>query len=138
MPEKPNFRLSQLHGRLGDLVYQFTKVQFAQAPAPESWCPSVNAYRCPAGFAICVELAGVQKDGIHVEVHGRTVRIQGRRETPEPKEKGEEPTQIVAMEIDAGPFSREVKLPVEVEPDSVRAEYKEGMLWIYLPERAQG
>jgi hypothetical protein len=26
---------------------------------------------------------------------------------------------------------------VDVEPDSVRAEYKDGFLWIYLPFRAE-
>ena len=53
------------------------------------------------------------------------------------KGKGEEPIQIVAMEIDSGIFSREISLPTDVEPEAVRAEYKEGFLWIYLPFRTQ-
>jgi HSP20 family protein len=133
----PKFRLNQLHGRLGDLVYQFTRVQFSQQSAPDTWSPAVNAYRCPLGFAICVDLAGVPKDQIHIEVHNRTVRIEGRREVPEPKEKNEEPVQIVAMEIDAGRFSREIVLSADVEADAVRAEYKEGYLWVYLPFRSE-
>ena len=133
----PKFRLNQLHGRLGDLVYQFTRVQFGQQAAPDTWCPAVNAYRCVKGFAICVDLAGVPKDEIHIEVHGRTLRIEGRREVPEPKGKDEEPVQIVAMEIDAGRFAREVLLPSDVEGDAVRAEYKEGFLWVYLPFRSE-
>ena len=134
----PKFRLNQLHGRLGDLVYQFTKVQFSHSPAPEAWRPAVNAYRCPQGFAICVDLAGVEKDSIGVEVHQRKLRIEGQREVPEPKGKDEEPVQILAMEIDAGRFAREIVLPVEVEADAVRAEYQLGYLWIYLPFRGQG
>jgi HSP20 family protein len=133
----PKYRLNQLHGRLGDLVYQFTRVQFSQPPAPDTWCPAVNAYRCPHGFAICLDLAGVPKEFIDIQVHTRTVRIEGRREIPEPKGKDEEPVQIVAMEIDAGKFSREIQLPSEVQNDAVRAEYKEGFLWIYLPFRSE-
>ena len=76
----PKFRLNQLHGRLGDLVYQFTKVNFSHSPAPDTWSPAVNAYRCPNGFAICVDLAGVQKESIHLEVHQRKVRIGGQRD----------------------------------------------------------
>ena len=133
----PKFRLNQLHGRLGDLVYQFTKVQFSHSPAPDTWSPAVNAYRCPKGFAICVDLAGVPKESIQVQVHQRKVRIEGNRQVPEPKGKDEEPVQILAMEIDAGRFSREIVLSADVEADAVRAEYQEGYLWIYLPFRSQ-
>ena len=133
----PKFRLNQLHGRLGDLVYQFTRVQFNQTPAAGTWTPAVNAYKCPKGFAICVDLAGIAKDEISIQVHARTLRLEGRREIPEPKEKEEEPVQIVAMEIDAGRFAREILLPSEVQADAIRAEYKEGFLWIYLPFRSE-
>jgi HSP20 family molecular chaperone IbpA len=37
------------------------------------------------------------------------------------------------MEIDQGAFEREIVLPVEVEPEQVRAEQREGLLWIWLP-----
>lgn len=133
----PKIRLHQLHGRLGDLVYQFTRAQFTQPPAPDKWSPAVNAYRCPKGFAICVDLAGIPKDAIDIQVHARTVRIEGQREIPEPKGKDEEPVQIIAMEIDAGRFAREIVLPTEVQSDAVRAEYKDGFLWIYLPFRSE-
>jgi len=136
MSNMADARLKQLHGRLGDLVYQFTKVHFSYSPAPETWAPNVNAYRCEKGFAICVDLAGISKKAIQVEVDGRKLRLQGRREIPEPKGEGEEPIQILAMEIDAGPFAREISLPADVEPNSVRAEYQEGFLWVYLPFRS--
>jgi HSP20 family protein len=135
MSDIQNVRLKQLHGRLGDLVYQFTGVQFIQNPRVDRWAPPINAYKCPQGFAICVDLAGVKKEEISLHVERRVVRLEGQREIPEPKGKEEKARQILAMEIDSGPFSREVTLPMEVEPDCVRAEYKDGYLWIYLPFR---
>ena len=135
MSDKPNIRLNQLRGRLGDLVYEFTKVQFSHSPGAELWSPPVNAYRCAQGFAICVDLAGVPKESMELEIEHRKVRLHGRREIPEPKEKDHEPMQILAMEIDSGNFAREISLPADVDPDCVRAEYKEGYLWIYLPFR---
>lgn len=135
MSDKPNIRLKQLHGRLGDLVYQFTKVHFHHSSTAEIWSPAVNAYRCEHGFAICVDLAGVDKDAIQLEVEKRKIRLHGQRETPEPKEHGQEPLQILAMEIDSGSFAREISLPADVDPACVKAEYKEGLLWIYLPFR---
>ncbi|MGZ8901887.1 MAG: Hsp20/alpha crystallin family protein, partial [Limisphaerales bacterium] len=74
---------------------------------------------------------------IEIQVQARTLRIQGLREIPEPKGKDEEPVQIVAMEIDAGKFSREIQLPADVQSDAVRAEYKDGYLWVYLPFRSE-
>jgi HSP20 family protein len=135
MSDKPSIRLNQLRGRLGDLVYEFTKVHFSHSPGAELWSPAVNAYRCEQGFAICVDLAGVPKDTIQLEIEKRKVRLHGRREIPEPKEKQNEALQILAMEIDSGNFAREITLPSDVDPECVRAEYKEGFLWIYLPFR---
>lgn len=130
-------RFKQLHGRLGDLVYQFTKVQFSNPSGSGRWSPPVNAYRCQHGFAICVDLAGMSRDDISIEVEPRKIRIHGDRQTPEPKGKDNQTSQIIAMEIDSGPFSREVSFSVEVETDAASAEYKDGLLWIYLPFRAQ-
>ena len=134
MADIQNFRLRHLRGRLGNLAVELTKVNFFH-PAAEAWIPAVNAYRCPKGFAICVDLAGVSRDAIDIQLDGRTIRLRGTREIPEPRGKGEEPKQILAMEIDAGTFSREITLPAEVESELVRAEHKEGFLWIYLPFR---
>lgn len=127
----------QLHGKLGDLVYQFSKVQFSQGASPDKWAPCINAYRCPLGYAICVDLAGVDKEKIHLEVESDRVKFRGVRETPEPTGK-EEPLQILTMEIDSGAFEREISLPGGVETEAVRAEYKNGLLWIYLPFRSHG
>lgn len=137
MFDKPNPRLKQLHGRLGDIIYQVTRTQFSYPPGPGAWSPPINAYRCERGFAICVDLAGVPKESIHLEVEKRKLRLQGRREVPEPKGEGEEAIQILAMEIDSGAFGREITLPADVDPNCIRAEYKEGYLWIYIPFRCQ-
>jgi HSP20 family molecular chaperone IbpA len=137
MSDKPNIRLNQLRGRLGDLVYEFTKVQFSHSPNAELWAPAVNAYRCALGFSICVDLAGVPKESIQIETEKRKVRLRGRRETPEPKGKSNEALQILAMEIDSGNFAREISLPADFDPACVRAECKDGYLWVYLPFRCE-
>ena len=41
--------------------------------------------------------------------------------------------QMIAMEIDYGPFEREIALPDQVEAKKVHAEQKNGFLWIHLP-----
>jgi len=98
--------------------------------APHLWQPPINAFRCAAAVRICVDLAGVDKSLIDLTVEPRRVVIRGSRETPEPSDQT---TQILALEIDYGPFEREMRLPAEVDVKRARAEQENGLFWIYLP-----
>ena len=136
MSNGSNFRLKRLHGRLGEVVYEMTRVHFVATVAAQTWRPALNIYRCEQCISICVDLAGVEKEGFDLQIEPRRLLIRGRREAPEPEATTNKTVQILAMEIDYGMFAREVTLPIEVETDEVTAEQKNGFLWIYLPLRS--
>jgi HSP20 family protein len=136
MADIRGIRLKHLHGRLGEIAYQLTQVQFSGVSPDVSWHPAINAYRCPEKMTICVDLAGVDRSAIDLQVEPRSLRVRGRRQPPEPLGAEEKPVQILAIEIDHGPFEREVNFPSEVDPERVTAEQKNGLLWIYLPLRS--
>ena len=138
MKKRPRIHLQQLHQELGDIVCHLTKVQFCQFGQDSHWRPAVNAYRCGHRFIICVDLAGVEKKTIDVRVEQRRLIIRGQRPAPEPPCDVPEGVQVFAMEIDNGPFERDLALPVDVEPEQVTAEHRNGLLWIDLPLRADG
>jgi HSP20 family protein len=138
MADNRSIHLRRLHGQLGDVLHQLTNVQFWQFNAPEAWKPPVNAYRCTECIAICVDLAGVDRRRIKLEVEPRRLIIRGHRQPPEPEGAENKPVQIVVMEIDYGPFERQVLLPAEVDAERVTAEQRNGLLWIYLPFRSHG
>jgi HSP20 family molecular chaperone IbpA len=121
-----------LHGRLGDVVYQLTKVQFTSFGSPEKWRPAVNAYRCAECIAVCLDLAGVDRKRIEIRVEPRRLLIRGYRQAPEPDRSENKPVQVLLMEIDYGPFERELLLPMEVDPKGINAEQHQGLLWVYL------
>ncbi|MEO7933936.1 MAG: Hsp20/alpha crystallin family protein [Chthoniobacterales bacterium] len=98
-----------------------------------SWQPAINAFRCEKCVCICVDLSGVNKGDIEVQVEPRQVAISGVRNPPEPLDADRKPLQIIAMEIDYGAFSRVIPLPVEVDVGQVTAEQEQGLLWIELP-----
>jgi HSP20 family protein len=135
MDDTRNVHLKRLHGRLGEVVYELTKVQFTQFTSPDAWQPAVNAYRCDESIVICVDLAGVDRQTIQLEVHGRRLLLRGTRQPPEPESSRHKSLQVLVMEIDYGPFSREVRLPADVDADRITAEQRNGLLWIYLPFR---
>jgi HSP20 family protein len=126
-----NIKLRWLHGALHDITYELSRSQFSRFA--HAWQPAINAYRCEACIRICVDLAGVDRSVIDLTVEPRRVVIRGTRELPEPRNTEEQTLQLLAMEIDYGPFKREVSLPAEVEVDDAHAEQRNGLLWISLP-----
>jgi HSP20 family protein len=127
-----NTKLRWLHGTLHDITYELSRSQFPRF-AVHAWEPAINAYRCETCIRICVDLAGVDRSLIDLTVEPRRVMIRGNRELPEPSHAEGHPVQLLAMEIDYGPFEREVTLPAEVEIDQAHAEQRNGLLWVFLP-----
>jgi HSP20 family protein len=105
----------------------------------ETWTPSVNLYETATSYLVCIDLAGVNKDKIEVEVHENRLRLKGTRAVPM-KDDGEENgetsqrVRVHLMEIDHGSFSREVELPQNVDQEKIIAAYRNGMLWIEMPK----
>jgi len=131
MDPNRSIKLRWLQGVLHDVTYELARSQFQFAP--HTWEPAVNAYRCEKCIRICVDLAGVERSLIDLTVEPRRVVIRGTRELPEPSGDEGCAQQLLAMEIDYGPFEREVALPAEVEVDQAHAEQRNGLLWISLP-----
>jgi HSP20 family protein len=127
-----------IKGQLGSVSFQLTNVQFGGGASDLRWSPPMNAYRCDSCFILCLELAGVSREEIDLTVDGRRLVLHGRRSAPEPDSTCHQPTQVLAMEIDWGEFHRELTLPADVERENVRAEKKDGLLWIFLPLRGDG
>ena len=106
---------------------------FPQFSREDGWAPAINAYRCNGCVRVCFDLAGVAMSEIEIRVEPRRLTIRGSRRPPEPCGEEPRPVQILAMEIDYGPFVRELALPVEVDPERSAADQKNGLLWINMP-----
>jgi HSP20 family protein len=127
-----NMKLRWLHGALQDVTRELSRSHFSRF-GPHAWEPAINAYRCEKCIRICVDLAGVERSLLDLTVEPRRLIIRGTRELPEPTGDEECAQQLLAMEIDYGPFMREVPLPAEVEIEQAHAEQRNGLLWISLP-----
>ena len=123
------YTLRLLQSGPADFSYRLASFQFA----PLTWQPAINAYRCESGVRICVDLAGVDRKAIDLRVEPYLVVIRGNREVPEPKGPDGRAVEMLAMEIDYGPFERTVELFDEIDVEKVQAEQTNGLLWIHLP-----
>ncbi|HWE93992.1 MAG TPA: Hsp20/alpha crystallin family protein [Tepidisphaeraceae bacterium] len=120
------------------LMDQMQKGYYTFSPS-DVWTPSVNLYETAHSYLVCVDLAGVDKDKIDLEVREGRLRLRGSRAVPMQEEGGSEEhegkkVRVHLMEIDHGSFSREVELPSNINRDSISATYRNGMLWVEIPK----
>ena len=125
--------------QLGKLMDQMQKGYFNFCPS-ETWTPNVNLYEGEDSYLVCVDLAGVDKEKIDLEVVDQQLTVRGTRVVPAYSPSEEQDVQsrrlrVHLMEIDHGPFCRVVELPHDIERTKIAASYRNGMLWIELPKK---
>ena len=76
------------------------------------------------------ELPGVEKDDVDVTISGDRLLIEAEREFEEKDERED----FYRHELGYGRLMRTVALPVEVDPENIHAELKEGILTVTLPK----
>jgi HSP20 family protein len=77
---------------------------------------------------VTAELAGVDADGLDLEIEGRKLILSGVR--PPAEIEGDVYQQI---EIERGPFRRVIELGAAVLPEEAKASYEDGLLRVELP-----
>jgi HSP20 family protein len=95
--------------------------------------PPFNVFRQgDHDIVIVTELPGVKKENLSIDIKDRTIRIAGTKSI----DYGES-VSLHRRERLAGRFDRAVTLPVQVDADRVRAEYRDGVLALFLPRAEQ-
>ena len=96
------------------------------------WYPATDAYETEEEFVIRLDLGGVRREDIRVQIRDRVLFVQGiRREAVSGA-----PVRFHKMEIAKGPFARTILVPERFAPSSTRAVYRDGVLEIALRAEA--
>jgi HSP20 family protein len=92
--------------------------------------PQVDCFSTddPAELTVVVELPGVEVEDIEVVASPGSLVVSGQRRRP--RVPGRHYQQ---MELDYGPFQRQVALPDDIDLAGARASYERGLLTIVLP-----
>ena len=99
---------------------------------PSGWQPRVDMCETPEAFIVEVELPGLQREDVRIEVEGDTLRITGERRTNSERQE----RNYYRTERSYGRFERQLRLPGTVASEAIRAEFDAGILIITLPKRA--
>lgn len=98
---------------------------------PQGWSPAVDLCETADAFIVTAELPGLSRDQIRIEVHDGRLTLQGRRDARVPCE------QYQQVERGHGEFSRSFVLPPSVDPSSISADLRQGVLTIVVPKGAE-
>ena len=93
-----------------------------------AWSPIVDIEETEQNYAIRVELPGLDKNKVKVVVENGVLTLSGERDL-EHKVEGKT---FHRVERSHGTFSRSFTLPEDVDPESVVANFKDGLLGIHV------
>jgi HSP20 family protein len=90
--------------------------------------PPINVFQQGSNFVAIIEMPGVSKDDLRLEVRGNSIRVRGKKTI----DYGGNAS-MHRRERVAGSFDRTISLPVQLDPDCVTAEFRDGILALSLP-----
>jgi len=90
--------------------------------------PPVNVFQKGDDFVAVIELPGVDKAGLQVEAKENTIRVSGRKTI----DYGAGAS-MHRRERVSGVFDRTISVPIEIDPDGIEAEYRDGVLALFIP-----
>ena len=94
------------------------------------WNPSVDIFENDEAIVIKAEIPGVHKEDITVDFHGGLLVLKGERA----REEGTKEEKYYRKERFFGKFYRTFKLPDEVDPEKIKADFRDGVLKIDIPK----
>jgi HSP20 family protein len=90
--------------------------------------PPINVFKQGDDVLAIIELPGVSKSDLQIEAKENSIRIFGKKAVDYPEEAS-----LHRRERVSGDFDRTLSFPVQIEPDGIKAEYRDGILALFLP-----
>ena len=101
------------------------------------WAPQTEVFERDNKLIVQVDLPGLSKDDINVDIDENHITIRGERRS----EHKQEEEGFYQSERSYGSFYRAIPLPEGIDPDEARAEFRDGVLEITMPlpeQRSRG
>ena len=126
----PSREFEDIYSRMGQLVNMafggaFPTPNLAEAP----WVPLADVSETDDAYQVHVEVPGIPKDQIDVQIEDRELIISGQ--TPEQEENGSRQHRNSRR---AGRFEYRTYLPGDIKADQVSAELNDGVLTVTVPK----
>ncbi len=127
-------RYSPFEDLFGDLGKGFWVKPLAY-PAGAEMSMKVDVKEDDKAFTVHADIPGAKKEDIQVDVDGNVVSLRAEMKQEKEEKQGEK---TLYTERQYGMVSRSFSLPTEVDEKGAKAEYKDGVLNLMLPKKANG
>ena len=95
------------------------------------WAPAVDIYETNDSFVVSADLPGLNKDEIQIDLKDNTLTLKGEKKFEEKVSKDN----YIRVERAYGSYVRSFTLPQNVDPEKIKAKYKEGVLEVTIPKK---
>jgi HSP20 family protein len=93
--------------------------------------PPINIFQKGDDFVAVIELPGTDKNDLQIEAKENAIRISGKKTV-----NYDENASVHRRERLFGAFDRTISLPLQIDADAIRAEYRDGVLSLFIPRAA--
>ena len=94
-----------------------------------AFLPTADIFETEEALAVVLEMPGVDRNNIEVNVDNGVLTIEGRIDFN--KYEGLQP---VYSEYNIGPFRRSFRISSQVDQDKIKAEMRDGVITLTLPK----
>lgn len=140
MIREPDLYFESLHHELNNFLRDTMLTPMFSNPLTLKkeavWRPSIEVKQTEHEYKVKVQLPGVKKEDIDVELDNEfmtvTAEIEEEKEEKEEKEKNEK---YHTCEFRYGKYKRTISFDQPIKQDEANAEYKNGVLKIIIPKQ---
>ena len=126
----PSREFEDIYDRMGQLMNLAFGSLMQDTVADMPWVPSADVSETDDAYVIHVEMPGVNKDQVEVQLQDRELVISG--EIPEPE--SDENARQHRSSRRTGRFEYRTYLPADVKADQVSAQLADGVLKVTVPK----
>jgi HSP20 family protein len=99
-----------------------------------TWAPAVDIYyETENELVLKADLPAIDEKDLDIRIENNTLTVRGERKF----EKQVNEDSYLRVERSYGSFSRSFSLPNTINTEAIRAEYKNGVLTVQMPKRAE-
>ena len=138
LPSYPVFQLHREIDRLFDEAFRGFPSVFREGlewpeMTPVLLSPNIDIKETDKNYAISVEVPGVAKEDVDIQVDGNTLIIHGEKK----QERKEDKENYHCVERHFGSFERVLTLPKDANAENIDATFKDGVLNINIKREAK-
>ncbi len=115
-------------------MFDFPLAPFADETLPlTNWVPACDIYETHKEIVVKAELPGLKKEDVFVTIENNVLTIRGERKFEEEVKR----ENFHRVERNYGEFLRSFTLPTFIDANNILAEFKDGLLLVFLPKREE-